>query len=176
MGSQEISLDFKGSHGVSVAGARLYQFIIWLVGWFPFFISLLLFRIWELLSACSSIQSHEKTISPRWTHLRQLQLVQIPRKPNLNTTLIFNVERLAKESKNTKIGYFVWNYKRAGWRDFGKFCLSSFFLFIDNLGSETWMFGLKYFKFGVCMQSHLLPLPLALICNFFCRECKFAFS
>ena len=159
---------------VLAAGTVLYQLhwfnstytnvLIWLVGWFLFLLLLLLFRIWELLSACSSIQSLEKTISPRWTHLRQLQLVQIPRKPNLNTTLIFNVQRLAKIPK---LDIWLEIRKRAGWAYFWKFCLSRFFFYIYW---QSWIWGMsvwpQFFYILVFMLSHLLPLPPPLICYF----------
>ena len=64
------------------------------------------------------------------------------------------------KAKILKLDIWLEIRKRTGWGDFGKFCLSRFFLSIDNLGSEAWMYGLKMFKF--CMLSHLLPLPVPL--------------
>ena len=51
-----------------------------------------------------------KQSAPRWTHLRQLQLVQILRKPNLNsTTLIFGIGYTCSENHLT-ILYQMYGY------------------------------------------------------------------
>ena len=53
MGSQEILLDFKGSHGISVAGAGLYQFKVILVGTWWYWVSTR--RNWLVLRGVGAI-------------------------------------------------------------------------------------------------------------------------